>query len=464
MYTFDFRGFLAGSRTDHRGLLALVVVASWLALPGCRPADDDDPGGCTTASDCATGERCVDGACVPAPDAGGATCADIDCNDGNPCNGVEACDDAGECGRGTPLAAGSACDVDGSPTTREFCVAGGCVPSRCGDGVVDTAGGEVCDDGNSTDGDGCDSCRYSCTEDSECDDGDECSGTETCDTAAHVCVAGTALAEDADCNEGLGRCAGGVCFPRTCEMASDCDDGNPCNGTEACTAEGCAAGPALSCDDENECTTDRCDPAAASPCVHRLIDADNDGHAPSGLGTCGDDCDDSDPIVFTGADDLCDGLDNDCDTTVDEGTIGTWYVDCDGDGYAATGATMVESCARPAPGLAGCATGGGWTTRSPARLPDCNDTNASVSPGQTMPQSTPIPGAPAESDFDYNCDGVETLTYPNVGSCGRGCTLTQGFATRVAPCGATMSSFISSCRSILSTCIPTQMTVTQTCR
>ena len=47
------------------------------------------------------------------------------------------------------------------------------------------------------------------------------------------------------------------------------------------------------------------------------IDGDRDGHASKASG--GDDCDDARASVFPGAVEACDGLDNDCDGTVDEG-------------------------------------------------------------------------------------------------------------------------------------------------
>lgn len=53
-------------------------------------------------------------------------------------------------------------------------------------------------------------------------------------------------------------------------------------------------------------------------------DADGDGFEAANGRCKGNDCDDSDPNVFPGAEELCDGVDNDCDGTTDEG--------CDGDG------------------------------------------------------------------------------------------------------------------------------------
>ncbi|HEX9103663.1 MAG TPA: DUF4215 domain-containing protein, partial [Polyangia bacterium] len=116
------------------------------------------------------------------------------CDDGNPCNGVETCDpvtaangDVGhKCNAGTPEADGTACG------TAKVCIAKICQNSTCGDGVVDprtencdppgsVVGGktcdshchlivcgdarledtEQCDDGNTTNLDGCDSaCKF----------------------------------------------------------------------------------------------------------------------------------------------------------------------------------------------------------------------------------------------------------------------------------------------------------------
>ncbi|MFH1466078.1 MAG: putative metal-binding motif-containing protein [Pseudomonadota bacterium] len=63
-------------------------------------------------------------------------------------------------------------------------------------------------------------------------------------------------------------------------------------------------------------------------------DRDDDGYK-SGMGE-GFDCDDEDPDVNPGATEVCDGVDNNCDTVIDESTAQgapTWYYDGDGDGF-----------------------------------------------------------------------------------------------------------------------------------
>ena len=59
-----------------------------------------------------------------------------------------------------------------------------------------------------------------------------------------------------------------------------------------------------------------------------VADADGDGFA-----TTEGDCDDNDSAVYPGATERCDNLDNDCDGTVDDDLVQSWYADADGDGF-----------------------------------------------------------------------------------------------------------------------------------
>ena len=94
-----------------------------------------------------------------------------------------------------------------------------------------------------------------------------------------------------------------------------CDDGLLCNGEEICTAEGCVS-LGRACDDGDACTVDEC--SEARGCTHTTTSADLDG---DGVTTCGGDCDDENPRVFPSAEELCDGIDNNCDGDVDEGVL-----------------------------------------------------------------------------------------------------------------------------------------------
>ncbi|MCB9765642.1 MAG: VCBS repeat-containing protein [Alphaproteobacteria bacterium] len=89
-------------------------------------------------------------------------------------------------------------------------------------------------------------------------------------------------------------------------------------------------------------------------------DVDGDGYsAPA-------DCDDEDAAINPGAAEACDGVDNNCDGTADEGVTLTFFADGDGDGYGDPSATT-EACEAPS----------GYTADST----DCDDANAEVYPG-----------------------------------------------------------------------------------
>ncbi len=78
------------------------------------------------------------------------------------------------------------------------------------------------------------------------------------------------------------------------------------------------------------------------------------------------DCNDLDPETYPGADERCDGLDNDCDTEVDEDVRSEWYSDTDDDGFGDASST-IEDCDPPV-GYVGDNT-------------DCDDLNDQVYPG-----------------------------------------------------------------------------------
>ena len=115
-----------------------------------------------------------------------------------------------------------------------------------------------------------------------------------------------------------------------------------------------------------------------------LEDDDLDGVPDEACGPSGmrADCNDLDPTIGEGEPELeGDGLDNDCDGTVDEaGTAANWFVDADGDGFGSGPAT------RSATPVAGSVTRDG----------DCDDADAARSPS----------AADVCNDVDDDCDGA----------------------------------------------------------
>ncbi|MEC9072703.1 MAG: hypothetical protein VX938_10005, partial [Myxococcota bacterium] len=93
--------------------------------------------------------------------------------------------------------------------------------------------------------------------------------------------------------------------PTGCESDADCDDGDPCTVGEACSDGACVEGAPRSCDDENPCTDDTCDPVVADGCVHIPTEAACDDGDPCTEGDACDEgacvpgeaksCDDGDP-------------------------------------------------------------------------------------------------------------------------------------------------------------------------
>ncbi len=109
----------------------------------------------------------------------------------------------------------------------------------------------------------------------------------------------------------------------------DCDDTDPKR----------FPGQTEICDDRD----DDCDPVTVGD-----RDADGDGFVDCACTNEGRtatfcDCDDRRADVHYGNPETCDGVDNDCDGSVDEGVGILMYVDGDGDGYG-TGAARQRSC------------------------------------------------------------------------------------------------------------------------
>jgi len=154
------------------------------------------------------------------------------------------------------------------------------------------------------------------------------------------------------------------------EAATDCDDGATATypgATEWCDGVDTDCDGTLDEDDAEDATT-------------WYADMDGDAHgdpdatvisclAPPSFVTDSTDCDDGAAAVNPAATELCDGVDDDCDGTVDEDDAAdapTWYADVDGDGYGDAGDTTA-ACSQPSAFVADDA--------------DCDDWDATIHPG-----------------------------------------------------------------------------------
>ncbi|MCB9764599.1 MAG: hypothetical protein H6739_32795 [Alphaproteobacteria bacterium] len=275
------------------------------------------------------------------------------------------------------------------------------------------------------DGDGYAACE-------ECDDGNPAANpgaTEVCDEADNDC--------DGDTDEGVtttywadtdGDGYGDEAAPdEACSQPTgyaandtDCDDGdgavNP-GATEVCN------------DTDDDCDGQIDTDAVDAATWYRDADGDSYGDpdvsrvecdAPTGYVADDQDCDDLEPLAWTGATESCDAVDNDCDSSTDEGLTSLWYLDGDGDGYGRDSGA-VDAC--DAPTSSYVASGG-----------DCDDNDTTAYPGASESCDE------VDNDCDSSTDEGVTATWYLDGD-GDGYGRDSG---AVDACDAPTSSYVSS--------------------
>jgi len=113
-----------------------------------------------------------------------------------------------------------------------------------------------------------------------------------------------------------------------CQKTEDCGEIDLCAPVE-CVEGQCTSGAVVECISEDICEEAACD-RETGQCVTtpRTLDLDGDGFraplpgfAPGESGSCGEDCDDTSALAFPEGQEVCDGVDNDCDGVIDNGQV-----------------------------------------------------------------------------------------------------------------------------------------------
>ncbi|MEZ4470217.1 MAG: DUF4215 domain-containing protein [bacterium] len=261
------------------------------------------------------------------PEEGGASCRASACGDGVVDPG-EACDD----GNGTN---GDGCDTN-------------CTPTGCGNGL--RTAGEACDDGNRTNNDDCSNdCQVAACPDGivqageECDDGNDVD-TDACTSLCRLPACGDGFTQAGEqCDDGnddetdacTPACLRAACGDGIVQDGEGCDDGDEDNADECtndCRLPGCGDGieqPGEGCDDGNDDNTDAC----TNACVPARC---GDGVVQAGVEACDD-----------GNDDDTDGCLTSCDLAVcGDGVVHAGVEACD-DGNRADDDACTSQCALP---------------------------------------------------------------------------------------------------------------------
>jgi len=280
------------------------------------------------------------------------------------------CDGAGAC---VTCEAGAPCDT-GDPCGIGNVICTGSVPSCIRVGTQSP--GSVC--GNDRVCSPAGAC-VACQEDAACDTGDPCAiGATRCGSGVPTCVAVGVRPPGTVCGPAQVCSPAGACI--ACDAGAACPASQPC-GTARIV---CSTGAPV-CLDVTPPTAIQCNGVCVTPVTY-FADRDGDGFGalsaaltgcpgapPPGYVTLSGDCNDSNPYVYPGATERCNGVDDNCNNLVDELWPG-----------------LGAACTR---GLGVCATTGQYV---------CNSTGD----GTRCSAAVIAPTTESCNNLDDNCDGT----------------------------------------------------------
>lgn len=228
--------------------------------------------------------------------------------------------------------------------------------------------------------------------------------------------------------------------------------GNPLSTVLACTPPAGYVTNNLDCNDNNP----NIYPAAIETCnnlddncngltdegVQVLFYADQDGDGfggltpttlacsvPAGFSDNSNDCNDINASIFPGSIELCNLIDDNCNTIIDEGVLNTYYLDADGDSFG-TNAITTQSCSLPS----------GYSSNNL----DCNDSDAG-----TQPAAAEICNLADENCNGQIDEGVQLTfyadndndNYGNPGVFTMACSQPNGFVLNSSDCNDNNAGF-----------------------
>ncbi|RYZ10213.1 MAG: hypothetical protein EOO73_01155 [Myxococcales bacterium] len=373
----------------------------------CTTADKCSAGVCAgTAQVCNDGISCTVDSC--SEQLGGCTtssaaCAcqtSADCNDGNPCNGIETCNlQTLQCQAGTAVSCtglNDACNVGTCSAATGKCEA------------TPKANGTTCDDANA------------CTQASSCQAG-VCQGQSPV-----VCAASDQCHSAGTCNPSTGACTN----PSKANGAA-CNDGNACTKTDSCQSGVCSGSSAVVCAASDQChSAGTCNPStgACSEPAKPNGTACSDGTLCTQTDTCqGGTCVGASPVTCAASDQChgagsCDSATGKCSnpakvdgTACEDGSLCTQKDSCQA-GTCKAGAPVTCTASDQCHGAGTCdGASGKCSNPNKANGTACNDSSACTKT-DTCQAGACVGASPVTCTASDQCHDAGTCN-PSTGVC-----------------------------------------------